>query len=121
MIRSKLIAAGFAGVTAVCTAAAAGPPITVEAPADVSRTIVSYADLNLASQAGRDALDARVRGAVRRLCGHQVMVPVGEMMDGRKCLRNSLEDARGQIAQAVADHGTLRFARSGGIEVALRK
>ncbi|QMW24576.1 UrcA family protein [Sandaracinobacteroides saxicola] len=48
-----------------CMMAAAGPVQAAEAP----RATVRYADLDLATSAGRATLDARIRGAARNVCG----------------------------------------------------
>lgn len=124
MIRMKLAGAGLSaliGAFALCGAAAAQPTYIVEGQADLPRILVGYGDLNLASDEGVEALNARVRGAAKRLCIANGTVPLPVAMAGRQCLRHALDDAGAQIASAVTDYGTTRFARRGGIEVALRK
>lgn len=52
----------FAGA---CLLGTTAPAVAAEAP---QTTKVSYADLNLASESGRAALDARIRQAARSVC-----------------------------------------------------
>jgi UrcA family protein len=63
----RTVAAAFGTVIAagICLAGAAAPAAAAEAPRVVT---VSYSDLNLSSDAGRNAFDNRVKQAARSVC-----------------------------------------------------
>jgi UrcA family protein len=120
MIGIKMTLAGLASALALCGTAAA-EPIAVGGDTEVLRASVKFADLNLASKAGREALEARVRGTARRLCGGAPLQPLHEMRASRKCRNEAIADAEPQIARAVANYGAIRFAGKSKIEAAVRK
>jgi UrcA family protein len=66
------------------------------------RIAVSYRDLDLASEAGRQALETRIRGAVRRVCGRLVSGSVRELADGQRCRRQTSAVANSQVRLAIA-------------------
>lgn len=79
-------------------------------PLEGQSIAVSYADLNLDSQSGVDALTARVRSAARKVCGvnmHQVSLE--EFQLTRACFRESFDAAQSdiRIAAAKAHNGTV--------------
>ncbi len=51
---------------------------------------VSYNDLDLTSQAGRDHLDQRLRVAVKQVCGSANSRDLREMLQVRRCRREAL-------------------------------
>lgn len=51
---------------------------------------VSYADLDLSSEAGRLRLDRRIDAAVRRACGRAWPVDLGAVEEVRRCRSDSL-------------------------------
>ncbi|MFZ5720710.1 MAG: UrcA family protein [Pseudomonadota bacterium] len=88
----------------VLTALAGG--LAVSAPAHAAeprpRTErVSYADLDLRTSAGRDALESRIGRATRRVCRiDSSVVPLARQRE-RRCEAASLEDALRQMRRAV--------------------
>ena len=83
------------------SAASAQPPVVVTA--DIPPTIrVSYADLNLASSRGRQALHDRVAAAARQLCIDGSKDPLAMEMAERRCYETSMREAGEQVAQALA-------------------
>jgi UrcA family protein len=62
--KSPLVAVAFAAVTLTATI-----PSAASAGEEAVKTKVFYGDLNLATEAGVEALDQRLDRAVRRLCG----------------------------------------------------
>ncbi len=82
----------------------AGTP-ALAAPAMDSRTmVVRVDDLDLASAAGRDRLDSRLRNTARRICA-----TVGRGVTERKmeadCMAIALAAARPQAERAIAQAG----------------
>jgi UrcA family protein len=73
---------------------------------DTVQVAVSYADLDLRSAAGREALGRRIRDAAHRACWQVWNTP--RLDDLSTCLNGALDDARWQVRQAE------RAARSGG-------
>ncbi|HVK79987.1 MAG TPA: UrcA family protein [Verrucomicrobiae bacterium] len=74
---------------------------TIELDADRTHARVRYADLNLASEQGQEALDRRVNRATRRLCG--VPAPGLEALQRqRACTESVSEAAQVQIASIMA-------------------
>jgi len=72
---------------------------------------ISYADLNLASPAGRDALKARVRDAANTVCerldrADPDTTAGAQQQDHTNCVNNAVDDAMTQVsrAQAAAEH-----------------
>src|SRR5688500_14027165 len=63
--------------TAAIPAAASAQGLPVQA--------VTYADLDLASAAGRQSLDRRVGAAVRRVCGRAWPLDLGAVEEVRRC------------------------------------
>lgn len=69
---------------------------------DMRIRMVSFADLNLLSDAGQKALHRRVRGAVAVLCGDRPgIAPLTELLARRECTIDSWSHARPQITAAI--------------------
>jgi UrcA family protein len=66
-----------------------------EAAAPMKSVTVDYADLNLNTPAGVDALYARLRAASRALCDVGQRRALGEVMASRSCFREVLAAAVG--------------------------
>ena len=66
---SNLLAYLFVAAAALPALAGSALAAPVGALAAPETRVVSYADLDLASPAGRAALDRRIHGAVREVCG----------------------------------------------------
>jgi len=88
---------------AAILAAAAVPTVALAQSAPTRN--VAYADLDLRSPAGIAALDARIAGAVRRVCEPRArpgVAGVGEWTDHRNCLRTTRAAARAQTRVVIA-------------------
>lgn len=107
----------LAGLAAA--SAAAEPPVIVEGRAQPDSIVVSYADLNIGSAAGRATLEGRVRGAARTLCLSHVVEPLDVTLDRRRCYRGAIADAGRQIDQAVTRLNGTRLAGNTSIQVAM--
>jgi len=107
----------LSGLTAL-PAGAAAQPSGANPQGDPPTITVSYSDLNLATPAGRDALDGRVRRAAETLCVEQGVKSLQSEAFARKCVGDALAGAGGQIRQAVADFSTDRYASRGSIQLA---
>lgn len=97
----NLTAAAF-GLTLLAT-----PAISQSAPS----AAVSYADLDLSTQAGIRSLNNRVEGAVKRLCaGHLTIGGPAAALAHRGCLSFARSSARPQVSQIVARATNERLA-----------
>lgn len=92
-------------------------PVVVESGIPTAR--VSYADLNLASPAGRLTLDRRVTDAAAMLCLDNERVPLDQFAAQRECYSTALSRARVDIEQAVA-RASSQYASNRSILVAAR-
>jgi UrcA family protein len=88
-------------------AGAAGPAFA--APPAAQTRIVSYADLNLSTAAGRDRLERRIGAAVDAVCGRAAPTDLNGLAQVQLCRSETLADASAQwrsgevfIAQATA-------------------
>ena len=113
-IRTAVLATAFM----FASAAAAQPPIEVEGA--LPQAEVSYADLDLGSPSGIDALERRVRTAASRLCFGYRGGDLEERQARRTCFTTAIASARGQMEQAVADFGRIQHAGRRTITVAVR-
>lgn len=85
----------------------------------VASVRVSYADLDLATPAGLDALDGRMRRAAKKLCrdtGMSDILPVQ-----RACTHNALYDARPQVERARQAFAANEQVTARSVRIALRK
>ena len=69
---------------------------------------VSYADLDLASPAGRAMFERRVDAAADAVCGRNGYVALAELRAAAACHAQAVESAVGQVLTAGA--GTVQFA-----------
>lgn len=93
--------------TTLATLAAAGLALSATA-AQANHISVPYADLDLASAAGQQALDKRIDRAARTVCGYKLegKRTVREESDARSCFATAKARAGEQFA-AAADAATL--------------
>jgi UrcA family protein len=68
-------------------------------PLPVETVTVAIADLDLASAAGQQTLDARIHRAVVEVCGQASVVDLAGLNAVRDCRRTKLAEAR-----AIGDH-----------------
>jgi UrcA family protein len=71
-------------------------PALAAAPTAQTR-IVSYADLDLASAAGRSRLDQRIGAAVRAVCGRAAPTDLNGLNQVEQCRAETLADATAQL------------------------
>ena len=90
-------------------------PALAAAPAAQTR-IVSYADLDLASTAGRAALDRRIDRAVRAVCGRAAIKDLNALRLVELCRDETLADARSQLRR-----GEVLVAHAGAHEIVFRR
>jgi len=89
--------------TFLALAAAAAASLAAPAVAQGDSVTIGYGDLNLASQAGRAALNQRIDGAARQLCGESSPLELKRVALGRTCRAGVLADARAQLARVIVD------------------
>lgn len=85
------------------TMAVLSPPAPAHAkPEQVSRR-VSYADLNLSTEAGQRQLQHRIGYAVRQICGEKRDVATSyELAMQSKCEKEARSSSRKQVADAIS-------------------
>ncbi len=100
--RPNIIAAILAVVPTPLLAQQAdeGTIVSGERP-DLQTKYVYYNDLNLASGAGVERLESRVRSAARSICLSNGLRPLDVLMSERKCFKDAVDGAEPQIAAAV--------------------
>jgi UrcA family protein len=113
----RIAIAAAAALFSVVPATAQNGPILIQG--DVPTATVSYADLDIGSQAGRHTLEGRVARAATRLCMDNRRAPVGEMIEQRQCLSTAVRQAAIDIDLAVA-RSRSQLASTGTIRVAAK-
>lgn len=93
--------------------AAAGAPAYAAEPA--TRT-VAHRDLDLATSAGKRALDARVRRAAGALCLDPREQSLSMRMARKACFDRAVSSAEPLVASAVARDLAVRATRSAAVE-----
>jgi len=103
ILAAAVAAAGLSTLTAVSPALASGAGVSVR-----------HADLNLASAAGRAALDRRIDRAARQVCGTALTVELDLAAEIEACRADVLAEARAQRDALVSgiELAELRAARS---------
>ncbi len=85
---------------AAIAAAAMFPTVAI---AQAGPTVaVSYADLDLGTEAGRRALESRIGVAVRRVCRPEPNPGLEEWADHQRCRREASAASLGQMRLAIA-------------------
>jgi UrcA family protein len=86
------------------SASTAQPPVVItKSPAPFK--VVSYADLNLASQSGQERLSNRIRSAARDLCFENNIEEVKFAAARRHCFDAAMTDAFRQMNEVIAANG----------------
>lgn len=98
-VRSTLFAVAAVAAAILMTGAAVSPAIA-QAPESVT---IGFGDLNLANPAGREALDRRIDGAARQICGEYAPLELKMIALGRVCRAEVLAEARAQLARVIVD------------------
>ncbi|MEO1729976.1 MAG: UrcA family protein [Pseudomonadota bacterium] len=97
----------FTAALATATVAHAGPS---EAPK--GQTVeVTYDDLNLASKAGQDILDRRIKNAAEKVCGLENGM-LSTDFKVRSCRRDTVKAASASRDLAIAEYTQNRLARA---------
>src|SRR5690606_5541282 len=103
-----------AGAAAAQSRPAPDAPVTSQ-----THRVVSYADLDLGTAAGRETLARRIRGAAEAVCPSPSRLLAVEA-ERRACLRGAVESGEAQVA-AIADYPvyaeaprTVRVTPNGG-------
>jgi UrcA family protein len=102
-----LIAAGSFLATATLIKAA---PAIAEPAAAQNVSIVSTADLDLSTAAGRARLDHRLVTAAYEVCGTASDVDLAGQNDARECRADVLEKARAQSQMLASRGASIRIA-----------
>jgi UrcA family protein len=118
-MKAPRISTAAAGIlmAASVVAFAQTSPVVIEA--GIPTAVVSYADLNITSAAGRHTLEGRVARAASDLCLEGRPRPLEEFMARRQCFSAAVSRAQADIDLAVAQART-QLASSGTIKVAAR-
>ena len=110
-VRTTILAAAAVAATMVNIGVAAAPAL-----AQGSETIaVSYADLNLASDVGRNVLDRRIASAAGQLCGQALLADLGDSAAVRACLDATIASVQPQRDAVLGNrYGTVQISQAGG-------
>jgi UrcA family protein len=99
-------------IAAAAVAFGAAPaPARDSAPVPAQIRIVRYADLDLATQAGRSALDRRLAFAVREVCGSASDADLHGKNVVRRCLAQTARAASARRDAALASTAAARSVR----------
>lgn len=86
-------------------------PIAAQAEEQLPEVVISYADLNLDSKAGREILDRRISRAVEKVCGGPALQPnLSFARPIRKCVSQVSMAASKAKDLAVASYSEERLA-----------
>ena len=108
-VRTNFLAVAAVAASLANIGVAASPALAQEQ----ETLVVSYADLNLANQAGRAALDRRIAQAASQLCGQFNPVALSEAELGRACIADTIESVQPQRDAAVSERfGTVQISQS---------
>jgi UrcA family protein len=101
--------AAIAAVTLISTPAFSKP---VQTDDDAPRqAVVSYADLNLATQSGQAVLRARIHRAAQAVCGPEPdSRDIERLMPFRRCMKQSVDTAAAAIPSASQLAGSAKPA-----------
>lgn len=109
MKASLFVAAASAASAAVISPAVAAPNLIVRT------AMVSYADLDLGTEAGVATLDTRIRTAVRDVCGSVTSPGLRANAEVRECRKDALASARRATVEVLAQvNSGERLAQSEG-------
>lgn len=103
----------LSALAASLTASIGASPAAAQAPASGDRVIVSYADLDLSSQAGVRTLNRRILSAVQTACGTASDADLRGTNAVNECRTATFEQATSQVRSAIA-----LASRNGSIVIA---
>ena len=106
-MKTIIIAACILGTTSAMATAA---PVVIKGDRAATEEFfterVSFADLNISSQAGLDTLRRRVRAAATRVCESVNPEPLMASVESLGCYRRTMGDSYAQIDSILAARGT---------------
>jgi UrcA family protein len=77
--------------------------LPVESRAESANAVtVTYADLNLTTDAGREALQRRIKAAATASCGPQTTTGIRLNAAHRACVKTAIENGTRQVEAAIA-------------------
>jgi UrcA family protein len=79
--------------------------VSTPASAETQSISVQYADLDLSNQAGTTALEGRIEAAVKRICGRPQVRSVRDGADQQRCVRQTHESVRVELARLAGRQG----------------
>ncbi len=126
MLRPLYIIAAMACSATLFTSAVIAPAFadenlpTVRTARDRVEVRIGYGDLNLSNDQGVAALNRRVRNAAKTLCSESGHSFIGGLSLQNACQYQTMEDARPQIASAVARYRSREFASLRPIRLTVR-
>ena len=83
---------------ALYPSSASADPIVVEAAPTVS---VSFADLDITTEAGRETLYKRIAGAAKKVCGTRPAQDLKLIMSNAQCRKEALSSANLQVQRLL--------------------
>ena len=81
---------------------AAASLATGASAASMRTEVVPYGDLDISTEAGRATLEARISGAVERVCGKAFKGSLAEVAVVEDCRAAAMEDAMAQVEARLA-------------------
>jgi UrcA family protein len=105
-VRSTSLAAAAVAAGLLTLGLAAAPAVAQP----VETVLVSYADLDLASQIGRQRLDRRIAYAAEQVCGGYSPVELRWAAAVRACQFETIADVAPQRDAAIGLRGTVRVS-----------
>lgn len=99
-------------VAALAVAAGATTATVSPAYAAANEVVVQHEDLNLASAAGRAALDRRISRAASIVCGTALNIELDIAAGVEACREATIAVARQQLRAASEDYAALRVVRA---------
>ena len=113
MTKSKKIIASLAAIAAL----AAALPAAAASNEKVQSKLVSYAGLDLGTQAGQDKLQRRIKYAVRVVCGFHEARTLRQIAHVQQCMKTAQAKADGNVRVAIARYHENRAIASNEIMV----
>lgn len=98
-VRTLVGAVGTVIFAGACLLGATAPAQAAEAP---RAAVVSYSDLNLASDHGRAVLDGRIKVAARSVCANGAG-DLRSKTEETRCTRTAIEGAQPRKVATIAD------------------
>ncbi|MEM1196503.1 MAG: UrcA family protein [Pseudomonadota bacterium] len=107
-----------AALSAPALAADGAAKARMDAPEVQGGVRVTYADLNLASSAGQEILDRRIKHAAEKVCG-RLNGTLRTDMEVRKCRRKAIAAVQSSRDLAIATYNAQRLASADPSDIRL--